>query len=93
MHVSITALDRDAAYQQSVLGIHAIDRCGAGLCCNLGEVLDPDIDGDRLALLCRTWHFAKCAILILVQPSLSHPAFGLRIPWAGLLSINPATPA
>lgn len=53
MHVPVTALDRDVAYQQSVAAIHAIDRRGAGLRCTLGEVLDPDFDTNVRTLLSR----------------------------------------
>ena len=51
MHVPVTALDRDAAYQQSVSAINAKDRRGAGLRCTLGEVLDPDFDNNAQTLL------------------------------------------
>lgn len=49
--VPVTALDRDAGYQQSVRGIVAAHGRGIGLRCGLEEALDPDFDTNVRALL------------------------------------------
>ncbi|MGE0774449.1 MAG: hypothetical protein AB7L36_05340, partial [Sphingomonadaceae bacterium] len=49
--VPVTALDRDAGYQQSVQTIVAADVRGVGLRCGLEEALDPDFEANVLAHL------------------------------------------
>ena len=81
LHVPVTALDRDAAYQQSVSVIHATDARGAGLRCTLAEVLDPDFDNNIQTLLDRIG--VKMAVLDIFL-DLKCPAFD---PQDGLVAI------
>ncbi len=49
----VTTIERDAAYQQAVRMINAVDLRGAALRCTLAEALDPDFDDQVEDLLAR----------------------------------------
>ena len=70
--IPVTALDRDAAYQNAVRAAAMIDGRGATLRCSLAQALDPDFDNNVMTLLATIQvHWTKIDIVL----DLETPAF------------------
>jgi hypothetical protein len=81
--VPVTALDRDADYQQSVQGIIAADGRGVGLRCGLEEALDPDFDANVRALLVQLGCPANAVDILL---DLGNPKFDPQDPLIAIIT-------
>jgi hypothetical protein len=81
--VPVTALDRDAGYQQSVRGIVAAYERGIGLRCGLEEALDPDFDTNVRALLAQLGCPANAVDILL---DLGNPKFDPQDPLIAIIS-------
>jgi len=81
--VPVTALDRDAGYQQSVQSIVAADGRGIGLRCGLEEALDPDFDANLSALLAQLACAANAVDILL---DLGNPKFDPQAPLIAIIT-------
>lgn len=81
--VPVTALDRDASYQQSVQGIIAADGRGVGLRCGLEEALDPDFEANVRGLLAQLGCPANAVDILL---DLGNPKFDPQDPLIAIIT-------
>jgi hypothetical protein len=81
--VPVTALDRDAGYQQSVQRIVAASGRGIGLRCGLEEALDPDFDTNVRALLAQLECPANAVDILL---DLGNPKFDPQDPLIAIIA-------
>lgn len=81
--VPVTALDRDAGYQQSVRSIVAANARGICLRCRLEEALDPDFEANVHALLALLGSAANTVDILL---DLGSPTFDPQDPLVAIIS-------